>query len=135
MYTSQTIATSNRAQNNRPTDVSQRVIDLQQLVAQIKTEETWYSSDRNVTTVFKSKDLCMVLIALHKGAQLTPHIAESMLCIQVLEGTIDFDTDCCRTELGAGQTVTLKEGNSYNVRAPHEAVFLLMMDGDRHRVF
>lgn len=43
------------------------MLDLPALLAQIKQEPAWHTSDRNALTVFKTGTLRIVLLALHAG--------------------------------------------------------------------
>jgi hypothetical protein len=67
-----TEATSNCTQGHRSLDAPLVTIDLCLFIAQIKDEDQWKKSYRNAITVFKSLVMRMVLIALHKGAQMKP---------------------------------------------------------------
>jgi len=71
----------------------------------------------------------IVLVALHKDAELLPHTTESVLCVQVLEGHIHFKTEGAINEVKAGHIITLHENISYNIVAVEESTFLLTMSG------
>jgi quercetin dioxygenase-like cupin family protein len=45
---------------------------------------------RNAITVFKTNGLRIVLMALHKDAEMTEHSADGPISIQMLEGRIIF---------------------------------------------
>jgi len=69
----------------------------------------------------------IVLIALHKGAEMIKHIADGIISLQVLEGQIIFNTDEHSVELGKGQMLTLHESIPHNVLAKEETIFLLTL--------
>lgn len=100
-------------------------IDLPKFVEQIKNEETWNGSDRNAITVFKSKALRIVLIALHKDAIMATHTAPGTISVQVIAGDILFSAPEQTVNLTTGQMLTLHEAIPHSVIAKAESVFLL----------
>jgi len=122
-------ATHNRPFGDRPLDAPIVRIDLHAYAQQIKNEDTWYKNDRNAITVFKTDNMHIVLVALHKAAELLPHSTESVVCVQVLEGHIHFVTDGALNEVTAGHIITLHENISYKILAVEESTFLLTMSG------
>src|SRR5689334_3008656 len=95
-------ATPNRPGGERIIDAPAVMIDIHAFVRQIKTEEAWRKYDRNSITVFKTFGLCIVVGALHKGAEML-HIAEGIMSLQVLEGILDIVTDEISVTLEKGQ--------------------------------
>jgi len=122
-------ATYNRPYGERPIDAPVVKIDLHAYTQQIKDENAWRKNDRNAITVFKTPKMHIVLIALHKHAELLPQVSESVICVQVLDGHISFITDGARNEVKAGNIITLHENISYNIVAEEESTFLLTMSG------
>jgi len=120
-------ATSQRPEGDRIIDATMVSINLPLFIEQIKTEKAWKDSDRNAITVFKTKGLCILLIALHKGAEMTKHTAAGMISVQVLEGQIQFTTDDQSAELHKGQMLALHEGIAHRVLAMEETIFLLTL--------
>lgn len=86
-------ATSNRPMGGRTLDAPMVTINLSLHIAQIREEEQWKNSDRNAITIFKSMVMRIVLIALHKGAEMKKHTAAGTISLQVIEGEIMFTTD------------------------------------------
>ncbi len=74
-------ATPQRPDGDRSLDAALVSIDLPAFVKQIKEESTWKESDRNAITVFKTNGLRIVLIALHKGAEMATHTAEGIISV------------------------------------------------------
>ena len=122
-------ATINRPYGERTLDVPTVKIDLHAYAQQIKEEDAWHKNDRNAITVFKTPNMHIVLIAMHKGAELLPRTTESVLCVQVLEGFIHFLTEGATNEVKAGHIITVHENISYNIIAKEESTFLLTMSG------
>ncbi len=120
-------ATFLRPEGERVIDAPLVPIDLAEFTKIIRTEKAWTESDRNAITVFKTDDLRLVLIALHKGVEMPRHTAAGVISVQVLEGHIAFETDTEAVELTPGQMLALHAGEAHRVEALEESVFLLTM--------
>ena len=110
-----------------PLDAPLLVFDLPALLAQVRQEPSYRTSDRNALTVFKTDGMRIVLLALHAGAELKTHTAPGIISVQVLEGRLMFRTAEQATELAQGQLLTLHAGIPHSVTAVTEAVFLLTL--------
>lgn len=122
-----TLDTNNRPQGERVLDAPMVTIDLSLFIAQIRKEEQWKNSDRNAITIFKSMMMRIVLIALHKGAEMKKHTATGTLSLQVIEGEMQFTTDEQSIILSSGQMLVLHEGIPHSVLAKKETIFLLTL--------
>lgn len=120
-------ATPQRPEGDRSIDAALVAIDLPAFVKQIKEESTWKESDRNAITVFKTNGLRIVLIALHKDAEMARHTADGIITVQVLEGQMQFNTEWRSVELGKGQMLALHERIPHSVLALKETIFLLTL--------
>jgi len=120
-------ATAKRPQGDRVLDAALVTFDLNYLLKQVRMEDQWLSSDRNSVTVFKTDGMRIVLIALHKGAQMARHTANGIISVQVLEGELIFYTDDQPVELHKGQMLALHKGIPHSVLAKEEAIFLLTL--------
>ena len=120
-------ATKQRPHGERIMDAALVTIDLLSFVEQVRKEEQWKDSDRNAITVFKTNGMRIVLIALHKGAEMIKHTVDGMISVQVLEGQILFNADEQCIELGKGQMLALHGGIPHSVLAREESVFLLTL--------
>ena len=118
-------STPTRPEGARLLDAPLVPIDLTQYTQQIRSEQAWEKTDRNAITVYKSQGLNIVLIALHKDAEMKKHSAAGIISLQVLEGLILFTTDDESRELGKGQMLALHEKIPHSVMALEESVFLL----------
>ena len=118
-------ATNQRPNANHTIDASHVNIDIPAIAKQIKNEKTWNESDRNAMTVFKTNGLSIVLIALHQNAVMAKHKVDGLLSIQVIEGQIEFSTECKSVNLKTGQMLALHSCIEHSVIAVEETVFLL----------
>lgn len=69
----------------------------------------------------------IVLIALHKAAEMVKHKADGTISIQMLEGLINFITDEQQLELDKGEMLALHKGIPHSVVAKEETIFLLTL--------
>ena len=118
-------ATRNRPEGDRVLDAASVLIDLPSFIRQIKNEDAWHKSDRNSITVFKTSGMRIVLGGLHQGAELLPHKAEGIMCIQVMEGSLEINTDSISETLTKGQMVAIHKHSNYGIVAAEESIFLL----------
>jgi quercetin dioxygenase-like cupin family protein len=116
-----------RPEGDRVVDAPMVNIDLPLFTKQIKQESTWKNSDRNAITIFKSKGMRIVLIALHAGAVMNAHKGISIISVQVLEGRMAFATTLQTTELHKGQMLALHEGIPHSLTAIEETTVLLTL--------
>ncbi len=111
-------------------------IDLPLLVDQIKKEKAWEFSDRNAITIFKTDTIRIILIALHKDAHMVEHRTDDIMCLQILDGLMQFNSIKQSSELSKGQMITLQDGIPHSLLAIEETVFLLILtsssDGGKH---
>jgi quercetin dioxygenase-like cupin family protein len=121
------IATPQRPEGVRVMDAPLVTIDLFSFIEQITNEKKWKETDRNAITVFKANGLRIVLIALHKGAEMVKHSADGKISIQVLEGKMQLDTDEQSVKLVKGQMLALHEGIPHSLLAKKKTVFLLTL--------
>lgn len=122
---------------NDPTDLrpeGKRILDaplvrmnIPEFIDQIKSEQTWKTSDKNALTIYKNDAMRMVLIALHKDAVMQKHTAEGNISVQVIEGEIKFNTDADSVTLEKGSMIALHKGLPHSVEAVKESVFLLTL--------
>ncbi len=120
-------ATTHRPEGDRIIDAPQVTIDLDSFTKQIRNEKAWKESDRNAITVFKTDGLRILLIALHKDAEMVKHKADGLISLQVLEGQIQFTTEEQSVELSSGQLLALHKGIPHSVLAKEETIFLLTL--------
>ena len=119
--------TAQRPQGDRTMDAPLVTIDLFSLIKQIRKEKSWKENDRNAITVFKTSSMRIVLIALHKGAEMIKHTAKGMINVQVLKGKMIFNTDEQSVKLSKGQMLTLHEGIPHSLLAKKKTIFLFTL--------
>ena len=120
-------ATPQRPEGDRVLNSQLVEINLYKFIDQIKAETTWAESDRNSVTVFKSESMRIVLIGLHKKAELKPHKASGVISIQVLEGKVNFIAGQQSTLIEKGQMIALQEDITHSVIALSESFLLLTL--------
>ena len=118
-------ATPKRPEGDRLLDAPLVTMDLNHLMEQVRNEPSWKDSDRNSITIYKSENMCVVLIGLHQNAELKTHTANGIINVQVLEGHIKFTTEQQVTELEKGQMLALKKQLPHSIFALKETFFLL----------
>jgi len=120
-------ATKQRPQGERIMDAALVTIHLSSFTKQIREEKAWKDSDRNAITVFKTDGMRIVLIALHKDAEMIKHTADGIISVQVLEGQILFTTKEQSVALGKGEMLALHKNVLHSVLATKETIFLLTL--------
>ena len=120
-------ATTQRPKGERTIDAALVTIDLFSSIEQITNEKVWKSGDRNAITVFKTNGMRIVLIALHKGAEMIKHKADGMISLQVLKGKLEFKTDEQSIKLNEGQILALHDNIPHSVVAKKKSIFLLTL--------
>lgn len=120
-------ATPQRPEGDRVIDAPLVEINLPTFTKQIKEEEAWKNGDRNAITVYKTNGMRIVLIALHKGAEMKQHKAAGIISIQVIEGQMTFTADEKNVELNTGQMLALHKDIPHSVLAKEETIFLLTL--------
>lgn len=118
-------STINRPEGDRPVDAPLVLIDIASFIKQIKSEKTWDETDRNSITVFKSDKLTIVIVALHKNAEMTTEHPRNILSVQVIKGKINLYADSKTIVVEEKQLFVLHEDISYKIQAVKKSVFLL----------
>lgn len=120
-------ATPQRPEGDRMLNAPLVEMDLNQFIQQTKEESTWAESDRNSITIFKSDSMRMVLMGMHKNAELKTHTANGVISVQVLEGRINFTASESTVSMEKGQMIALQEMIPHSVLALEESFFLLTL--------
>lgn len=107
-------------------------MNLTESIKQIKSESTWTEGERNSITLFKSDTMRIVLIGLHKNAEMKAHKANGVISVQVLEGEMEFATEAQTLHLKSSQMITLQENIMHSVKAVSECFFLLTLSVNKH---
>ena len=117
----------NTMHNTSPEDNATTVININELIANIKQEQLLKENSKNSTTIFKSEGMRIVLIALGNGTELKTHSAAGVISVHVLEGKIQFSTAQQSIALETGQILALQKGVPHSVIANMETIFLLTL--------
>lgn len=126
-------STELRPEGGRVMDAPVVPINIPEFLRQIKNEPAWENSDRNAMTVFKSEEMRIVLIALHKEAVIEEHSANGIISVQVLDGEINVETGGKNYNLKKDEIITLHRKLPHTVIAVEESVFLLTVAAFRDR--
>ena len=118
-------ATINRPEGDRPVNAPLVLIDVPDFIKQIKDEKAWDKNERNAITVFKSDKMRIVLVAMHKDAEMQTEHPDNIFSIQVIKGKIRLHTTGKPVEVGKEQLFVLHENIPYKVEAVKKSIFLL----------
>jgi quercetin dioxygenase-like cupin family protein len=114
-------------ESDHTTDKTLFRIDLTLYIQKLKMELSYKTKKKNVITVFKTRGLRIVVIALEEGAEMTRHAAEAIITVHVLEGELKFTTDGESVPLSTGQMLTLRQRIPHSIIAIKETIFLLTL--------
>jgi quercetin dioxygenase-like cupin family protein len=118
-------STELRPEGGRVMDAPLVTIDVPEFIRQIKSEPAWDKNDRNAMTIYKTKGMRIVLIALHEDALMEKHSTNGIISVQVLDGEINFIAEGQTIGLKKDQMVALHRNVPHSVAAIRESVFLL----------
>ena len=118
-------ATRNRPEGERPVDAPMVKIDIPSFTRQIKKEKAWEKNDRNSITVFKTGKMRVVLVAMHKKAEMSTERPENVLTIQVIKGKLRVETKDDSKEITDEEMLALHEGIDYKIKAVKKSLFIL----------
>jgi quercetin dioxygenase-like cupin family protein len=118
-------ATKNRPEGDRTVDSPVVLIDIPSFIKQIKDEKAWDKNDRNSVTVFKTDKMRVVVVGLHKGAEMTTEHPDNVISIQVISGKIKLHANDDTYDVRKKQAVALHDNVPYRVVAVKKSIFLL----------
>ena len=118
-------ATTNRPEGNRPVDAPLVMINIPNVIKQIKKEKAWDKNDRNAITVFKSDKMSIILVALHKKAEMTTGRPENIFSLQMLAGRLKLHTDAKTVDVREEELFVLHANIPYKIEAIKKSIFLL----------
>ena len=91
----------------------------------MKKEKAWEKNDRNAITVFKSDKMSIILVALHKKAEMTTERPENIFSLQLLNGKVKLHTGIETTEVKEEELFILHANIPYKIEAVKKSIFLL----------
>jgi|SRR5665213_1964525 len=118
-------ATHNRPEGDRQINSPVLAIDIPCYIEQIKNENAWQENDRNAITVFKSDKMKIVLMALHRKAEIQTAHPENVLSVHVLKGKIVVMADEKKTDAEKGQIIAMHDKIPYKIKAVKKSLVLL----------
>ena len=118
-------ATINRPEGDRPVDAPLLSVNIPDLIKQIKKEKAWDKNDRNAITVFKSDKMRIILVAMHKKAEMTTERPENIFSLQVLDGKLKLHTDVKTIDVREEELFVLHANIAYKIEAVKKSIFLL----------
>lgn len=118
-------ATSNRPDGERKIDSPVLLINIPDLIKQIKDEKAWGENDRNAITVYKTDKMRIILIALHKDAVMQTDQPENVFSLHVLKGKVNVATNYATTEVDTDMIIAIHAKVSYTISALKKSIFLL----------
>jgi len=98
--------------------------DLAHEMAEFEQHKPWPKGIHS-KTLFKKKDLRVVLICMEAAARIEEHHADGTSSVQVLKGAIRYTTQGQTYELQTGSLLTLGASIRHDVEAVGESGFLL----------
>ncbi|HWH61942.1 MAG TPA: hypothetical protein VNS50_01640 [Ginsengibacter sp.] len=118
-------STRNRPEGERQINSPVLLIDIPSYIEQIKNEQAWQDGDRNAITVFKSDKMRIILVALHRKAEMQTEHPENILSIQVIKGKISLIANVEETHADKEQIIALHEKIPYKIKAVKKSLILL----------
>jgi len=120
-------ATINRPDGDRPVDAPVVTANIPEFIKKIKKEKAWDTNDRNAITIFKSGKMSIILVALHKKAEMTTERPDNIFSLQVLSGRVKLQTDVKTIDVKKEELFVLHANISYKIEAVKKSIFLLTM--------
>ncbi len=118
-------ATTNRPEGERPIDAPVVLVNIPEFIKKIKKEKAWDKNDRNAITVFKSDKLRIILVAMHKKAEMTTERPENIFSVQVISGKVKLDTAGKSFDVSEEDLLVLHPNITYKIVALKKSVFLM----------
>ena len=118
-------ATTNRPEGERPIDAPVVLVNIPDFIKKIKKEKAWDKNDRNAITVFKSDKLRIILVAMHKKAEMTTERPENIFSVQVISGKVKLDTAGKSFDVSEEDLLVLHPNITYKIVALRKSVFLM----------
>lgn len=119
----------------RPLTGPMLTFDLNQQLAELRTEDAFRRSGRAGRTLAKSGRFRLTLVAMAAGNEIGTHQADSPMTLQVLDGHLRFRAADKEHQLAAGEVLFFGPGDAHDIRAERESALLItisaMGDDDR----
>lgn len=103
------------------------MFDLPAIIESIKQEKDWALGKHTAITLMKSASMRIVLIAIHKGNEISTHQTEGPISVHIIEGRLQFTIENESIVLEKGQLLSLQENIQHGLNAIEKTIFLLTM--------
>jgi quercetin dioxygenase-like cupin family protein len=110
---------------NRPLAGPSMTFDLDSILRELRSEESYERSGRAGRTLAKSGRFRLTIVAMVSGNQIGTHHADSPMTLQVLQGHIRYRTSNVEQELDAGQLLFFAAGEANDITATQETALLI----------
>ena len=104
---------------------------LGKALEQLKSEQQWKHEDKNSITLLKNPELCVMLMAFHKGSRMPEHHTNTPITFLVLSGAVRFTSERLPQVLQQNDLISLKKGIPHEVEALEESAVLLTLIYDK----
>ena len=118
-----------RPDQNRFLDAPVIQIDLLGVIERLKQEVDWINGKQQSITIAKTKDLGLVLVALHEANEINMKEAKGTISLQVIQGKIKCGSDTDSLILSNNQILILTNSRQ-ELTAIEESVVLLTIASD-----
>jgi quercetin dioxygenase-like cupin family protein len=111
---------------NRPLSGPSMTFDLEALLRELRSEESYQRSGRAGRTLAKSGRFRLTLVAMLSGNEVTTHHAESPMTLHVLQGRVrSRSSNGQEQELRAGELLFFAAGEANDITATEDAALLI----------
>ena len=105
--------------------VSSVTENIPALIDTMKHSYTWLKGELNALILLNHPEKQIVLTALHGKTEIKSFQSDGSVTIQIIEGSLVFNTRKDSVLLNAGQLLTFNEKAKYSLVTLEESVFLL----------
>lgn len=99
--------------------------DLKAIIENLKQEAAWKTGKKDTITLLKTPHLAILLIAMHGGTRLNSHRSGNMISLQLIEGSLLFQTTDESLDLKTGALLAYHEEADHTIVAVEDSVFVL----------
>jgi quercetin dioxygenase-like cupin family protein len=110
---------------NRPLSGPSMTFDLEALLRELRSEESYERSGRAGRTLAKSGRFRLTLVAMMGGNEVTTHHADSPMTLHVLQGHVRSRSNGQEQELRAGELLFFAAGEANDIVATQDAALLI----------
>jgi quercetin dioxygenase-like cupin family protein len=101
--------------------------DLEQEAETLRGERAYLEGDRSARTLVKSDWFRLVLVALRPAAVFDEADQRGVVCVQVLEGSLQLRAGDTSSEVEVGSLAVVGPGQAWSARTTRETLMLLQL--------